>query len=206
LRLARATAGLSQAQLARRAGVTQPLVSWVERGERGVSIEVACRLALAAGCDLGVKVFPGDGVSLRDSGQLQIAHAIVATASSTWHVRMERPVSDSDRRAADLVLEGRHEVLHIEIERTLIDFQAQLRAATLKREALSDRYTQPVRLILAVPDRRSTRASIRQLGTLLERAFPLRSRAIRRVIASGEQLGGDGILFWPTVRTRAPAA
>ena len=80
LRVARVAAGLSQSQLARRARVSQTTVSAVERGARGASMEVASRLATGCGYELGVRLFPGDGVSLRDSGQLAMAEALLAAA------------------------------------------------------------------------------------------------------------------------------
>jgi transcriptional regulator with XRE-family HTH domain len=197
LRVARVSAGLTQSQLALRASVSQPLVSAVERGVRGTSIEVASRLASASGCELGLRLFPADGVGLSDSGQLAMAEAIVAAASSLWHARLEVPVNSSDRRAADLVLEGPNEVLHVEIERGLVNFQAQLRSATLKRDALAARYDLPVRLILALPDRRSARLVVQQMGVVLARTLPARSAQIRRTLMTGEPLEADGILFWP---------
>jgi transcriptional regulator with XRE-family HTH domain len=197
LRVARVSAGLSQSQLARLAGVSQTTVSAVERGTRGVTMEVACRLAAGCGCELGVRLFPADGVALRDSGQLAMAEAVVAAANPVWHARLEVPVSSSDRRAADLVLEGQSEVLHIEIERRLVDLQAQLRSATLKRDALAARYAVPVRLILALPDRRSTRTVVQRMGAVMARTLPIGSARIRRTLITGEPLEGDGILFWP---------
>jgi transcriptional regulator with XRE-family HTH domain len=205
LRVARVLAGLSQSQLARRARVSQTTVSAVERGARGASMEVASRLATGCGSELGVRLFPGDGVSLRDSGQLAMAEALLAAASPLWHARLELPVSTShrgaaDRRAADLVLEGTSEVLHIEIERRLVDLQAQLRSATLKRDALAVRFQNPVRLILALPDRRSARAAVEQMSALIARTLPAGSARIRRSLVTGEPLDGDGILFWPMPR------
>ena len=115
---------------------------------------------------------------------------------------MEVPVSAKDRRAADLVLIGPKEVMHLEIERHLVDFQAQLRAATLKRDALAVRFAQPVRLVLVIPDRKSSRQTVRQLAPLLDRTMPARSRHIRHSIKTGESIGADGILFWPIPPSR----
>ena len=71
---------------------------------------------------------------LRDSGQLALAQTIAAAAHPSWRARLEVPVAPGDPRAADLVLTGPTEIIHIEIERALVDFQAQLRSAQLKRE------------------------------------------------------------------------
>jgi transcriptional regulator with XRE-family HTH domain len=198
LRIARMAAGLTQSQVAVVAGVTQSHVSAVERGTRNVSLKAACLLAASAGHELAVRLFPTDAVSLRDSGQAAMAGAIVDAAHPTWHAYLEMPVSKTDRRAADLVLVGQREVLHLEIERRLVDFQAQLRAATLKRESLATRFAQPVHLILVLPDRKSSRYAVRELERIVSRTMPVASARIRRAIASGATAGGDGILFWPT--------
>ena len=202
LRQARVVAGLTQSWMARRAGVSQSFASSVERGTRGATLEVACRLAAAVGAELAMRLYPADGVSLRDSGQLVMAQTIVAASHPSWHARMEVPISTGDRRAADLVLEGPDEVLHLEIERSLADLQAQVRSASLKRDQLATGYDRPVRLILAVPDRAAARLAIRQLGPLLMRTFRIGSRQIAWAIAHGGAVDGDGVLFVQESRWR----
>jgi len=138
LRLARMTAGLPQARLALLAGVSQTEVSRAERGVGEVRLEARCRLAAACGHELGWRLYPVATVRLRDSGQLAIAQLIVQAAHPRWRPRLEVPVAPGDRRAADLLLSGPTEILHVEIERALVDVQAQLRAAQLKRQALAE--------------------------------------------------------------------
>ena len=122
--------------------------------------------------------------------------AIVAGSDpGTWRARTEVPVSSTDRRAADLVLESAVEVAHIEAERMITDLQAQVRAASLKRDLLANRYDRPVRLILAVPDTRSMRQLVREHAGFVARTFPVPSHAIWRSIRSGRAIGGDGLLF-----------
>lgn len=195
LRLARMTAGLTQAQVAQLAGVSQSEVGRAERGIGEHSLDARCRLAAACGHELGWRLYPVDTVRLRDSGQLNLAQAITDAAHPTWRARLEVPVAPGDRRAADLLLKGTTEILHIEIERALVDFQAQLRSAQLKREALAERSDRPVRLVLAVPDTRATRARLAPFAQLLARALPASSASTWRAIRSGNPLGGDGILF-----------
>ena len=155
------TAGLTQSQLARLAGISQGEVSKTENGSTRVGLEARCRLVAATGHELGWRLYPVATVRLRDSGQLTLAQAIIKAAHPSWHARLEVPMGPDDRRAADLVLNGPNEVLHIEIERALVDLQAQVRAAQLKREALAERSSEPVRLILAVPDTRRRAPSLR---------------------------------------------
>lgn len=195
LRLARMSAGLTQAQVADLAGASQAEVSKAERGHLDISLDVRCRLAAACGHELGWRLYPVATVRLRDSGQLGIAQAIVAAAHRNWQARLEVAVAPGDLRAADLLLATAGEILHVEIERALVDLQAQLRAAQLKRQALAERENRPIRLVLAVPDTRSTRARLAPFAELIARTLPASSSATWRALRSGEPLGVDGILF-----------
>lgn len=49
LRIARALLGLTQAQLAKRAGIHRPVVSVIERGDQNISINLMIRLSHAVG-------------------------------------------------------------------------------------------------------------------------------------------------------------
>lgn len=203
---ARALVGLSQAQVAARAGVSQALVSQVERGRTVPSLEVMGRLASATGHDLSLRLFPANGVRLRDSGQLRLAEQIRAVAHPSWQLRLEVPVAAlPDRRAADVVLTGPIESVEIEIERSLLDLQAQLRSAQLKRAALAERMGRVVRLVMAMPDTRRNRAAVEEQRALLAAAMPIGSRLVWASLRSGEPLGADGLL-WVRVRARPPHA
>ena len=189
------TAGLSQVRLASLAETSQTEVSKAERGLLDVSLDARCRLAAACGHELGWRLYPVSTVRLRDSGQLSLAQAITDAAHATWRAHLEVPMAPGDARAADLLLVGEDEILHIEIERALVDLQAQLRSAELKRQAISERSQQPVRLIIAVPDTRTTRARLAPFAELLRQTLPVTSARAWRAIRTGEPLNGDGILF-----------
>ena len=195
LRIARVTAGLSQSRLAELAGVSQQLVSYAERGLPSISLYVRCRLAAATGHELGWRLYPVATVRLRDSGQMELAQAIVRAAHPSWKPRLEVPVAAGDARAADLLLVGATEILHIEIERALVDFQAQLRSAQLKRDELSRREERQIRLIIAVPDTRASRERLAPFDEVIGRTLSRTSRPIWAAIRNAEPLGGDGILF-----------
>ena len=180
--------------------VTQQEVSRVERGSERSTLETRCRLAAACGAELGWRLYPNASVSLRDSGQLALAQAIVSAAHSRWRPRLEVPVGNADLRAADIVLESDDEVLQIEVERTIVDLQAQLRAAQLKRESLAGEMERPVRLVIAVPDTRAVRARLAPYRDLLARSLPVPTRSIWAALRGLNAVGGDGILF---VRERA---
>jgi transcriptional regulator with XRE-family HTH domain len=200
LRIARVAAGLTQAQLGSAAGVTQQLVSLVERGDPRVALDVRCRLAAGCGHELGWRLYPVATVRLRDSGQLRLAQAIVQSLHATWQARLEVPVSAGSAQAADIVLARPDELVQIEVERSLVDFQAQLRAAQLKRESLARAHERPIRLVIAVPDTTATRLKLSPHMEVLRTIMPVASRRIAAALRSGARVGGDGILF-----VRAPA-
>jgi transcriptional regulator with XRE-family HTH domain len=198
LRGARMAAGLTQRQVASRAGVSQQAVSLAERGSPALSLEIRACLAEACGCELGWRLYPARTIPLRDSGQLELASALVARVHATFRARLEVPVRPGDLRAADVVLDSAEEVIHVEIERAPTDLQAQLRAAQVKRETLAERESRPVRLVLALPSTRANRERLNQISPLLVRTMPVPSRRIWSGLQHGRPIGGDGILLMPS--------
>jgi transcriptional regulator with XRE-family HTH domain len=196
VRIARVSAGLTQRDLAARAGLTQAFVSQIERGLALPGIDSMVRVARVLGMILSLRLFPGDGLKLRDSGQLDVADTIRSQAHASVRVRLEEPIAyGNDRRAADMVLETPIELVMLEIERGLADFQAQYRAAQLKRATLSERLGRTVRLVIAVPDTRRNRELLRQHEALIRTALPVSSRQIWAAIRTGQPIGGDGLLW-----------
>lgn len=187
--------GLTQRQLARLAGVSQAEVSKAERATVDISLDARCRLAAACGHELGWRLYPVASVRLRDSGQMALAQTIVGAAHPSWRPRLEVPVAPGDPRAADLVLTGAREIVHIEIERALVDFQAQLRSAQVKRDVMAARQGRPMRLVIAVPDTKSSRERLVPFSKLIAQAMPVPSRRIASALRNGEPVGSDGILF-----------
>jgi transcriptional regulator with XRE-family HTH domain len=205
LRIARMAAGLTQRQVGHLAGVTQQLVSLAERGDPGIRLEVRCRLVAAAGHELGWKLYPVAGVSLRDSGQLHLAQAILSALSTQLTARMEVPIGAGDLRAADLLITAPAELIHVEVERSLFDLQAQVRAAQLKRDAIARDSTRPVRLVIAVPDSARARAVVGSISEIVRAAFPIPSRQIASALRNGAPIGGDGLLFVRAARRTSQA-
>jgi hypothetical protein len=181
--------------LASLAGLSQQETSKAEQGRTDLSLDARCRLAAACGHELGWRVYPVATVRLRDSGQLALAQVITAAAHPSWTAKLEVLVAAGDARAADLVLTNAREAIHIEIERALVDFQAQLRSAQLKREGLAARAQGPVRLVIAVPGTKATRGRLAPFAQLITQVMPAGSREIWRSIRTGEPLNSDGILF-----------
>lgn len=154
------------------------------------------RLARAVGHQLAVRMYPADGIRLRDSGQLALATLIRGAAHASWRVSFEVPVaSPPDRRAADMVLANATGVLLVEIERGLRDFQAQLRAAQLKRLALAERLGRKVSLVIAVPDSVAARHALAPHAAILSTAMQVTPRVAWASIRSGASIDGDALLW-----------
>lgn len=102
VRAARAVAGLTQCEVARRARISQSMVAQVESGRATPRMDVLRRLAVATGHDLSIRLYPGGGVRLRDSGQLASAEWIRTEANPRWRVSFVGfgPVSVRVRRLA----------------------------------------------------------------------------------------------------------
>lgn len=194
LRTACSRLGISQRDLARRAGVTRVTIARIHDADPSMQVDTLASVLGAAGLDLVLQAYEGATPSLRDAGQMEIAEAIRAPASSSW-----RPVTEVAAgpygRSADLVLYGADEVIHIEIERGAEDFQAQERSAKRKREALAAGDARPVRLVLAVEDTRRNRQALAPHERLIRSQYPASSREITAALRSGRPLGRDGLLW-----------
>lgn len=172
------------------------MISRIERGACAPDLRAMVRLVRGIGQQLSVRFYPADGIRLRDSGQMGLAEMIRAAAHASWRVSLELPVaSPPDRRAADMVLANAAGVLLVEIERGLRDLQAQLRAAQLKRVALTERLGRNVMLVVAVPDSATARQAVAPHAALLRSAMPVSSRAAWAAIRSGVAISGDALLW-----------
>ena len=158
----------------------------------------------AVGLDLVIQTYPGRPTRLRDSGQLSIAQELASIAHGTWRVRVEQRAGDHGE-AIDLVLWGRDEVLAIEIERRAVDWQAQYRRASLKRDWLAARTDRPVRLVLVLAETRRNREALSPFTGLIGQSLPAGSAAVTRAIRDGTALGSDGLRWHRSWRRADPS-
>ena len=198
--VARAEGGLTRAQVGKRGGVSRDTVRRVEEGDPAVQIDTLCAVAEAVGLDIVVRTFRGRPVSLRDSGQLEVAQYLCAVAHPSLHPALEVPAGEHGE-ACDIGFFGPREIIDTEIDRLILDFQAQYRRNTQKRAWLAARHQRPVRLVMAIEDTPRNRAAIEPHLDLIRRVLPAGSREILKSIRSGEPVGRDGLLW---VRRRQP--
>ncbi len=186
---------MSQAAVARLARVSQASVARLESGNPEISVAIVGSVFTALGMDLSMKAFPGSGVRLRDSGQLALTTAIGAAASPGWRIMLEAPVGDQHGQAADMLLLGRGYGLHIEIESSLVDLQAQLRRGQLKREALRQRHGMELAFVLALGDSRRNRRAVEGAAEVVRVALPASPREILGALRGCVPLVRDGLLW-----------
>lgn len=198
--MARAEHGLTLTAVATRANVAPDTVRRIEAGDPGVQLDTLCAVGTAVGVDIVVRGYRGRSPTLRDTGQLRLAEMLCAIASDTWHPQLELRAGDHGE-AADVGFFGPVEILDVEIERLLLDFQAQYRRNRLKCDWLAGQHRRPVRLVLVVEDTARNRAAVAQHVDFLRAVLPAGSRDVLRALRLGEPLGRDGVLW---IRRREP--
>jgi transcriptional regulator with XRE-family HTH domain len=198
--------GWTQAAVGSRAGVSQASVARLEAGNIGLAIPIVVRIFATLGQDLPLRAYPGDGVGLRDSGQLPMAEVVRARAHPSFAIRFEDPTGEG-RQAADVVLLANEFGIHIELEAGLSVFEGQLRRAQLKRDALQRRHGRRLALVLALRDTERNRTAVAAHLGVMRAALPASSREVLRAIERGLPLARDGLLWIrPPTKPRARAA
>ncbi len=192
LRTARTSAGLSQAVVARAAGISRSHVSRVERGlVRRLSILEIGRLLAIVGLELSARAFPS-GDPIRDKAHIELLDRLVQVSSPDIKWRFEVPLEiPGDRRAWDAVGLGRTCRFGAEAETAPNDVQALQRKVALKKR--DDSRVQRVIVVLA--NTRQNRAFLGQHRATLETNFPVAPKAMLAAISGGSDPGGDGILL-----------
>jgi transcriptional regulator with XRE-family HTH domain len=197
---ARAEHGMSRAEVGRRARLSPDTARRVEEGEPAVQIATLCAVAEAVGLDVVIRIYRARPPGLRDTGQLTAAKQLVAIADPSWHPRFEVTAGEHGE-AADIGLFGATEILHIEIDRLLADFQDRYRRNVQKRDWLDAHHRRPVRLVMVIEDSARNRAAVEPHAAFIRSVLPAGSREILGALRHGRPLGSDGLLW---IRRRQP--
>jgi transcriptional regulator with XRE-family HTH domain len=194
IKAARGIAGLTRDAAARRSGLARSTWDRVEAGTPSVTLATLAAATDAVGLDLVCQTYPGRGPSLRDSGQLGVAERLRSIASQMWRVSLEE-LAGEHGEAIDMVFRGPSEVLAVEIERLMLDWQGQYRRASIKRAWLAQHATLPVRLVIVVEESQRNRAVMANHMALIGTVMPIGSRGVLAGIRSGEPIGADGLCW-----------
>lgn len=215
LRALRIRQGLRQADLGRGAGVSQSLVSRIERGHvDSLRLRVVDDLVQELGGDLRVTIRwrGGDIDRLMDEGHAALMGAASAMLESAgWSVRPEVTFAHySDRGAMDLLAwhGSTSTVLVVEIKTELVSIEETLRTHDMKtrnalkvaRERAGWEGRSAARL-LVLPDSSTTRRRASRHDLVLRRAYPIIGVAAKAWLR--EPVGGPGLLVFVPFSTAA---
>ena len=197
LRVNRVSAGLSQGDVGRLAGVSASQVSRIERGlAPSASVEQLARIGAVVGLDVRLRAYPA-GDAVRDAGHLRVIERLRGRLHANVTVRLEVPLPIvGDRRAWDVWLgklvdtRGVHRDLPTEVESRVVDTQALVRRLTLKmRDAEVDV------VLLVVADTPSNRHAVAAAWPSLAGMFPVSARTALGALADGRYPGGSSLVF-----------
>lgn len=194
VKAARAHRGDTRKVVGARAGVSADSVRRVEIGDPHVQLNTLCGVGEAVGLDVVVRVYPRSGPSLRDAGQLTVAQILRSVAHRTWHFEVEVSAGVHGE-AIDVCMFGPTEILAIEIDRLLLDFQDQYRRNSIKREHVAQHHRRPVRLVMVVQDTDRNRHAVQAHRAFIQSVLPAGSREVLASLRSGKPLMRDGILW-----------
>jgi transcriptional regulator with XRE-family HTH domain len=191
LRLARTTSGMRQADVARALGTSKSRICRVEHARvAGLSIRAVAMHGAAVGLKLSVRLYPL-GRRLLDRPQLELLARFRTRIHETWTWETEVPMPIArDLRSTDCRITVDGCSIAVEAITRLADFQAQTRAATLKkRDVAADR------LILLVAATHANRRALAEASGVIGASFSMGSRAVFRALADGHDPGADAILL-----------
>jgi transcriptional regulator with XRE-family HTH domain len=213
LREARTAAGLEQSQVATRAGVSQPLVSHLERGfGSGTTLETWSRVAAAAGEQLVAFLEHTPGTDQpRDLEHLKRQSALVSIAArGGWHAMPELAIDPSRARSRSidvaLIRRPTREAIAAEIWDWFADVGAGFRNIDGKRTTLAERLgtrgptgddAWNVRALYIVRDTRRNHELVAQVLPLFAARFPGRPSSWLKALTDPAQAlpEGDGLLW-----------
>jgi HTH-type transcriptional regulator/antitoxin HipB len=207
LRRLREDAGIHQADVARVAGVSQPLLSRVEAGDVRPSIGTLSALGAALGADLSIRFFPGAGVPIRDRFQARMIEALLRILHPRWRPHLEVPIHRPARGVIDAVLEDTPLLVAMEAQSDLRRLEAQIRwhtekASGLPHTSLATGQDVVVSRLLLLRSTRRTRELAREFEQSLRAAYPARTTDALGALTREAPWPGAAIV-WATVDGRS---
>jgi transcriptional regulator with XRE-family HTH domain len=190
VRVARISSGRTLAEVGRLVGRSAAWMSRLEHGQiTSLSVVDAGRVAAAVGLRLSVRLYPG-GRRVLDEPQLRLLARFNARIHPGWKIETEVPMPIAgDLRAADQRLSLAGQSVVVEALTRFVDFQAQSRAALLKK-----RDVQADRLILLIGASTANREGLRRAGPVIRESFSIGTKAALRSLANGQPPPTDAIV------------
>jgi transcriptional regulator with XRE-family HTH domain len=197
LRELRLGLNVSQTAVARIVGISQSVISDLERGDPTVGLEVRRRTAIALGADLRVAVYPGATPMLHDAAHARIIERLLKSRHRRWRAEVEARVPGPGRSSSDVRLSATDTIVLIEVETHLRRWEATARRCFENRERVREAASTGfgVFAVLCLPPTRHHRQLVAELGEYVTAAFPESPDRLRRALQEGTDWPGDGILW-----------
>jgi transcriptional regulator with XRE-family HTH domain len=190
IRRARRNAGLSQATVARAAGLSRSRLARLEAGQlTSPPIPILFGVAAVVGLDVSLRAYPG-GDAIRDAAHARLLDRFRRRLhpSLLWRSEVPLPIP-GDRRSWDGTVGGPGWSIAVEAETGVDDTQALDRRVTLKRR---DGGADVVIIVLA--DTRRNRAALNGAPAAFA-DFPLRTREILAALGRGLRPRASGVVL-----------
>ena len=203
IRQQREDAGLTQAVVARTAGVNQPYLSRIEAGVAEPTIDVLLRIGMALGADLGVRYFANTGPRIRDRLQVAMSEELLRALHARWRATPEVPVYRPVHGVIDLVIEDRDggTTLETELHSQLRRLEQQVRWQAQKGDALAalpDQRGRTISRLLVLRNTQATRDAVKAGAATLAAAYPARTAEAVASLPHGEAWAGPAVV-WMTI-------
>jgi transcriptional regulator with XRE-family HTH domain len=206
IRRTRDDAGLSQARLARLAGISPAHLSGVEGGQSEASLDVLVSIAEALGGSVTIRLHPGTGPRVRDHLQAAIADELVSRVHARWRRFPEVPVYRPVRGVIDLVLhdEAVAQLVAVEIQSELRRLEQVVRWSNEKRDALPSATiwrwaaadaAPKVTGLLVVRNTRANRDTVNDHAALIGAAFPAPARDAVAALTGTAEWRGNAVVW-----------
>lgn len=203
IRQLREDAGVSQAALARAAGLDRAHVCRIEAGTAEASLDAYQAIAVALGAELQLRLFPGAGVPIRDRYQARIAETLLRLAHRRFRRFAEVPVFRPVRGVVDLVFHDPDEpiALATEIQSGIHRVEQLLRWHNLKSDGLRQGSDLPIRdtpisRLLVLRDTVTNRRIVETFSETFATAYPAPpDAALRSLTATGGPWPGAALLW-----------
>ncbi len=216
LRRLREDAGVSQAAVARVAGIHPSVLSRLEAETLDPTFETYARICAALGADFAARVYTQSGPAIRDRHQVRMAELLLASLDPRWHVTPEVAVRRPVRGWIDLALHdpATGTLVASELESGLRRIEQLLRWSAEKSLALPSSTLWPAWLragpapqvsrLLVVRWTRSNRDAASAARRVLREAYPADPRDALDALTGAAAWPGPA-LIWARIDADRPA-
>jgi transcriptional regulator with XRE-family HTH domain len=203
LRRFRLDAGLSIRSVASAAGMDPSHLSLIERGLREPSLAALTAIAAVLGLDVGLRLYPTTGPTIRDRHQAPIVETVIRSLDSTWRKAVEVRVRSPARGVIDLVI-VREAVVAVEVHSELRSVEQLIRWAADKAESLPSAESWPILSggrqltidrLLVIRSTRANRAIVKAHAATFATAYPANPDSILAALTGTAPWPGSGILW-----------